>query len=126
MKLQDEIEKLLSTDSNTTNELLTAILKELKQINQNLKQTPKTANKKSRNYYNFVNKLRDDLKPNPNKDIYPTINYNSREIAITSNGYLYDKKSNENLKAYEAYKIYDFLYRNRDNLNEYITGIDTL
>ena len=121
MRLQEEIEKLLKNQDETVNDLLIAILKELKEINKTLKQTSKTTyNKKGRDYYNFINKLRKDLRADVDKNIYPEIIYNNKKIGVTFNGYLYDKETNNNLRAFEAYEIYDFLYKNRNRLNDFI------
>ena len=122
MKLQEEIEKLLKNQDNTINDLLEEILKELKEINKTLKEKAKP-NYKNRDYYNFINKLRKNLKADVEKNIYPEIKYNNRRIGVTFNGYLYDKETNENLKAYEAYEIYDFLYKNKERLADFISQI---
>ncbi len=119
--LKEKIENLVSNQEDTTNDLLLQILQELKKVNINLKRLNKTTNnRKGRDYYNFVNKLRKDLKADIDKNIYPEIRYNNRKIGVTLNGYLYDKTTNENLKAYEAYEIYEYLYKNRDKLGEFI------
>ncbi len=122
MKLQEEIEKLLKNQDNTVNDLLEAILIELKEINKTLKEKPKNSYK-NRDYYNFINKLRKNLRADVEKNIYPEINFNNRRIGVTFNGYLYDKETNENLKAYEAYEVYDFLYKNKDHLADFISQI---
>ncbi len=120
MNIQEQVEQLLQEQEDTTYELLLQILQELKKININLK---RVINKKNtnRDYYNFVNSLRDKLKPNPNENIYPTILFEDKTIGVSKNGYLYDKATNQNLKAHEAFKVYQFLYANQDKLDEYIS-----
>ena len=120
MNIQDQVEQLLQDQEETSNEILLQILHELKKININLKRALNNKNK-NRDYYNFINKLRDKLKPNPQENIYPTIRFEDKTIGLSKNGYLYDKATNQDLKAHEAYKLYQFLYKNQEKLEEFIS-----
>ncbi len=120
--LKQQIEKLVSNQEDTTNDLLQQILQELKKVNINLKRLnniPK--NRKKQDYYNFINKLRKDLTPIPEQNIFPQINFKDRHIGVTKNGYLYDKETNAKLKPHQAYEIYEFLYQNRDKLEQFVS-----
>lgn len=119
MNIKDQVEQLLQTQEDSTNEILLQILQELKKININLKRALNNKNR-NRDYYNFVNSLRDKLKPNPQENRYPEIHFEDKTIGLSNNGYLYDKETNQDLKAHQAYKLYHFLYDNRDNLERYI------
>ncbi len=119
MNIQDQVEQLLQEQDDNTNEILLQILQELKKININLKRSLNNKNK-NRDYYNFVNSLRDKLKPKPKENIYPEIRFEDKTIGVSKNGYLYDKATNQDLKAHEAYKLYQFLYKNQDKLDDYI------
>ena len=123
MKLEEEINKLLQDQDETTTDLLIEILKELKEINKTLKQKLKSTAKKrrDRDYYSFINRLRRDLRTDVDKNFSPEIKYNNKQIGVSLDGYLYNKKTNKNLRAFEAYEVFDFLYKNRNNLNEFIT-----
>ena len=125
MNLKEQIEGLLSQDDSSN--ILKEILEELKKINKKLDtKSNKYDDNNNRKYYKFINRLRKELKPIPEDNIYPEILYKGRKIGVTKKGYLYDKSTNSNLKVSKAYEIYEFLYKNRDNLNEYITAVSDL
>jgi len=124
MDLAKKLEKLVSTQDDTLLDVQLQILQELKEIKNLLKLANRTKRKSKQEYYNFVNKLRAKLKPDTTNNIFPEIIYNSQIIGITSNGYLYNKETNEELKAQQAFKVYQFLYKNQDELDRYLRNIN--
>jgi hypothetical protein len=91
------------------------ILKELKEIKSIL------LNKnKKRAYYNFVNKLRQEFKNDLKNNIYPKIVYNKVSYGINEKGHIYNMQTLKEVSPYLAYEIFEFLYKNRNNLKDFI------
>jgi len=135
MKLEEEIEKLIAQTENVTYDNNTQdIIKELQEIKSYLKKIALSLEKQSKDnkksyfknkqYYDFVNKLRKELKPDVENNIYPEIIYQTRRLGIHLNGYLYSKETLKKLTAQEAFEVYRFLYENRYNLDKYIRKKD--
>ncbi len=126
MDISKHIEKLLESQDSTSDELLKEILIELKEIKLLLKKQNTTLKNnsyfKNQEYYDFINTLRKKLKANINKNIYPEIYYKDKILGIDNRGYLYDKKTTNNLTARDAFEVYKFLFKKRDNLEKYINN----
>jgi hypothetical protein len=128
MKLDEMIQNLLKenpTYDNTKPAWADEILKELKEIkiliqksNYN-KKYYKTSPQK-RDYYNFVNNLRKELKKEISNNVYTKIYYQKNYYGINKDGLLYNMHTLKELPTYKAYEIFEFLYNNRENLDKYI------
>ena len=124
MNVYEQLQKMIEEDNNT--DTLKEILYELKEIKKllskkefaNTKQ--KRYNKKSQDYYDFVYKLRKELRADVNNNKFPEVNFNNQRLGVNYKGWIYDKETTLELPAKEAFKVYEYLYENRDNLDNLI------
>ncbi len=114
MNIYKQLDKLLEEESSDCQELMQQILKELKELKTLIKKQDKS------DYYKFINRIRKELKADIKNNIYPEITYNNKTYGIDFNGFIYDKQTSKTLKPQDAYDIYKFLYRNRNNLSKFI------
>jgi hypothetical protein len=129
MNLDEMIKNMLNeTPSYETNKPKWAqeILNELKEIKLLIKKNNYNKNyyktsPEKRDYYNFVNNLRKELKADVANNIYPKIYYNKTYYGINKDGLLYNMHTLNELPTYKAFEIFKFLYNNRDKIDNYIT-----
>jgi hypothetical protein len=115
-----DIEKLLNPE-NDRPIWVDEILYELREIKSILTKSQTTTKKIDKaDYYEFVKNLRDELKADIANDIYPEILYKGRKYGINFKGFIYDKEDSMDISTNEAFEIYNFLYKNRENLDRYI------
>ncbi len=98
-------------------------LQEIKTLLQKLtKDTikPKPKRVKDRKYYKYVQVLREKMRADVDKGIYPELNYNGKRVGINFGGLLYDKSTSEIIPRVEAFEIYDYFYEKRENLDDFI------
>jgi len=114
------VEEAPATPPKWASELLTE-MRELKQLFlQNLQQQQQqsTSNSSYRKdgFYEFVQALRNQLKPNVSENRYPEIAHDGRVFGITINGLLYDKATGHTLERSDAFTTYKSLYyRHREH-----------
>lgn len=124
MNVYEKVEKLLNEQDDRpswADEILFE-LKEIKHLLKELKSSrPKRREDKDRSaYFAFVKSLRKQMRADIINDIFPQVNYLDKELGINFKGHLYDKSTNKELPAHEAFAVYRFLYENRKNLDKYI------
>ncbi len=119
MTVYDQMEKLLS-ESDTRPSWADEILFELREIKHILKENRHPRHKNNRDYFRFVDRLRQEMRADIANDIYPEILYKGRTLGINLKGFIYDKTTAEDLPAHEAFEVYRFLYDNREQLEEYL------
>jgi len=123
MNVYEQLQKMIEQENSQ--DTLKEILAELREIKKllskeyaNTKQ--KRYNKKSQEYYDFVYKLRKELRADVNNNKFPEISFNNQRLGINYKGWMYDKETTLELSAKEAFKVYEYLYENRDNLDNLI------
>ena len=119
MTVYDQVEQMLS-QSEKRPEWVDEILFELREIKRLLKENRRHGYKHDKAYYRFVNRIREELRADLTRDIYPEIRYKGRILGINLKGYIYDKTTAKDLPAHEAFAVYRFLYDNRERLEEYL------
>ncbi len=119
MTVFEQVEKMLK-ENDTRPEWVDEILFELREIKRLLHETKHPSGKKKRDYFRFINKLREELRADLARDIYPEIRYKGKKLGINLKGYIYDKTTTKDLPAHEAFEVYRFLYDNRERLEEYL------
>ena len=62
-------------------------------------------------YYDFVNRFRRRMQPDPDSGYFPEVRVGERRIGVTFDGLLYDKESGETLSRPDAFETYKTLYR---------------
>ena len=126
MKIDEMIQNLLiEEEQNTINNepplWAKKILEELAEIKVLLKKRDyKNSYNDKRAYYSFVSDLRRKLKSDAQNNKYPRIFYNNKYYGISEDGLLYSMHTLNNLPTYKAFEIFEFLYKNKDNLDKYI------
>jgi len=85
------------------------ILIELREIRNSTKSIDKI-------FLEFVNWLRETMKADTQKEVYPKIKYNDMTLGINFKGLLYNTKNNKVLSFEDAQKTYKFFYSNKNNL----------
>jgi hypothetical protein len=120
--IYDQVQKLLE-EKESRPSWADEILFELKEIKRELKLLNESSKsrKKDKAYFAFIKKLREELRADIINGIYPQIEYKGRELGINFKGYIYDKATGKDLSATEAFKVYRFLYYNKDSLDKYIS-----
>lgn len=119
MTVYDQVENMLS-QSEKRPQWADEMLFELREIKRLLQQNRHKRQKHDKEYYRFVNRIRDELRADLARDIYPEIRYKGRILGIDLKGYIYDKNTAKGLSAHEAFAVYRFLYDNRERLDEYL------
>lgn len=119
MTVYDQVEKMLN-QSEKRPQWADEMLFELREIKRLLQQNRHKGKKHDKEYYRFVNRIRDELRADLARDIYPEIRYKGRMLGIDLKGYIYDKITTKNLPSHEAFAVYRFLYDNRERLDEYL------
>lgn len=122
MTIYDQVQNLLHTDEEIP---LWAkeIQKELSEIKELLQQSHHHLGKKShhdRDYFRFVERLREQMRADIADERYPEIDYFGQKLGINFKGWIYNKESTKALPAHEAFKVYRFLYKHKENLDKYI------
>jgi len=120
MNVYEQLQKLIEQENSQ--DTLKQILKELKEIKKLLQSNQNKQNykQKPQEYYDFIYKLRKEFRTKIKKNIYPEIIYKNQLLGINTKGWLYDKETTLELSAKEAFKVYEYLYENRDNLENLI------
>lgn len=118
MTVYEQIEDMLNK-SEKRPEWVDEILFELREIKR-LLQEGKHKQKKNREFFRFINRLREQMRADIANDIYPEIHFKDRILGINFKGYIYDKYTTKELTAQEAYEVYRFLYDNQERLDEYL------
>jgi hypothetical protein len=112
MNVYDQIEKIF--DNNPTKpawaEELLCEIKELKILIADLKLSQNNTKSIDQNLMSFVNQLRENKKPNVDKNIFPKIEYLGYNLGIDLRGYLYDMDTGQFFNRDEAFKIYKDMY----------------
>ena len=123
MTVYDKVEKLFEEKIDETPSWAEEIIKELKAIRQLLSKTDllsnktvKSTKKPGKDYFIFLRNFRKRMSPNPDKDIYPEIEYKGKILGVNNNGYLYDKKTLKTLPGYEAFEIFEYFYKKEKGL----------
>ena len=116
--IYEQIDKMLHSDESKP-AWADEILQELKEIKALLKNKPQKA-KRDREYFKFVNKLRERMRADMNSGKYPEIYFQGKTLGVNFKGHIYDKADTKALPAHEAFKVYRFLYQNQDRLDKYI------
>ncbi len=121
MNIYEQVEQLLTsqTDRPAWADEILFELKEIKRLLQERK--PKSRYpKKDKAYFAFVNKLREKLRADIQNERYPEIDFHGQSLGINFKGWIYDKKTTEELPAHKAFEVYRFLYDHEDELEKYL------
>ncbi|WP_151899671.1 hypothetical protein [Sulfurimonas hydrogeniphila] len=120
MNIYEQIDTIFSGESEEIPKWAEQILIELKEIKSMLKeqktvykqQIHKSSNKE---FYDFIDRFRKKMKADVVNKIYPTFEYNGKNIGIDFKGLLYDKKDLKLLSRSEAYMVYKYAYNMEKN-----------
>jgi len=122
--IEQTIDRLYAQPSDHAPKWAIEILQELSEIKRLLTQQSSTQTQhsrpKSKDYYRFVQTLRDRLRADTDAEIYPEVEYHGRAIGANYQGLLYDKQTTRVIPRVEAFAIYDYLYHHRDQLDKLI------
>lgn len=118
----DKIEKLYNKEDTTEPTWAKELKQEVREIKLLLKnmQSPKRAKRKSKDYFTFVNILRERLKADTTKEVYPEVHYKGRRIGANIKGFLYDKATTKSLPASEAFTLYEYFYAKKEQIDSFI------
>jgi hypothetical protein len=122
MNVYQQVEKLLNEQDDRplwADEILFE-LREIKDLLTKINRDKNSNRAKSSGYFAFVKKLRRELRADIQNNIYPEITYFHKKLGINFKGYLYDKQTQETLKKEEAFKVYEYLYKNQKKLDIFI------
>ena len=117
MTVYEQVEKMLN-ESEKRPEWVDEMLFELREIKR-LLQESRQKHKRNKDFFRFINRLREKMRADIANDIYPEIHFKSRILGINFKGYIYDKYTTKELTAQEAYEVYRFLYDNQERLDDY-------
>ena len=98
-------------------------LKQIKSLLQNLSTSttnPTPSRSKSREYFRFVQTLRERLRADTTQDVYPELHYQNKRIGVNFKGLLYDKLTSKIVPKVEAFEIYDYFYSKKDKIETLI------
>lgn len=99
-----------------------AELKEIKTLLKNGIKPPRKK-RKSKAYFEFVDMLRERLKADTEKGIYPELEYKGKRIGVNFKGFLYDKETTNSLSAQEAFEVYEYFYGRREEIDKFVISI---
>ena len=116
--IYEQIDKMLHSDESKP-AWADEILQELKEIKALLNNKPKKP-KRDREYFKFVDMLRERMRADIDNGNYPEIYYQGKTLGINFKGHIYDKADAKTLPAHEAFRIYRFLYEHKDMLEDYV------
>ncbi len=118
--IYEQIDKMLNTDESRP-AWADEILRELKEIKTLLNQHKPKKPKRDREYFKFVDMLRERMRADIELGNYPEIYYQGKTLGINFKGHIYDKSDTKTLPSHEAFRIYRFLYENKDILENYVS-----
>jgi len=118
----EKIEKIYATKQSDEPAWVAELRDELREIKILLQNGVKPARKKRRSkaYFDFVNLLRERLKADTVKEIYPELEYKGKRIGVNFKGFLYDKETTKSLAAFEAFKVYEYFYEKQESMERFI------
>ncbi len=76
-----------------------------------LKRVVANTRKSQWEYFDFIDRFRRHMMPDPDRNRYPEVVVDGRRLGVTLNGLLYDKQSGQTVSRTEAFRIYSILYR---------------
>jgi hypothetical protein len=118
-KIEDDINKLSQahsikqqfSNSSAADKLLYS------NIDYSIKNDIKNSTINKKDYFNFVEQMREKYSGDSNRNFFPTIfEYNEQEIALDSSGKLYTKYQNKTLDTEKAFEIWEYIYNNQDKI----------
>jgi hypothetical protein len=120
--IYDKIEKIYTQKERDEPAWVEEFRAELKEIKQLLKKSakPQRKKRKSKAYFDFVNLLRERLKADTVKGIYPELDYKGKRIGVNFQGFLYDKETTNRLPAHEAFAVYEYFYDKKEKIESFI------
>ena len=114
MDIYEKIDAIFSGEAEEKPQWAIDILDELKEIKMLLKEHQPPQTKKATNdnngLYAFIKHFRVSMRADTNNSIYPTFEYNGRELGVDFKGLLYDKETTHILSKEEAYRVYKYAY----------------
>lgn len=115
MNMHDKIQKIFSQTRSDAPEWAIELLEELKSIKHLLEATKQEQRSYSdrSSFYDFINNFREEMKADVANNIYPEIEYQSKKIGVNFRGLLYYKGDASLLKRQDAFKVYRYLYENK-------------
>jgi hypothetical protein len=118
--IENSFNNVASTNMPVWAKYLLSEIQELKSLIKNSNNSYYSSNGRDINYNNFVQNIRKMLVANPSANYFPEIIYNNTKIGLDINNLLYYKHNSKNLTRNEAFEVYEFLYKHRDNLSNYL------
>ncbi len=120
--IYEKIEKIYATKQSDEPAWVAELRAELKEIKMLLKTTakPQRKKRKPKAYFDFVNLLRERLKADTIKEVYPELEYKGKRIGVNFKGFLYDKETTKSLTANEAFAVYEYFYAKEEEIDRFI------
>jgi len=109
-----KIDSLFENELNQRPAWVDEILDEIKELNFRLEKHEQKEAKRDKEFYRFVKEFRAKMCADTQQSRYPKINYNKRLLGVSFQGLLYDVKSSKLLPTKEAFRVYEYLYKQRD------------
>ena len=127
MNVYEQIESIFSGEAEEKPQWASELLEEIREVKTLLKEQkellthksyqPSTTYPQKRNgFYSFIKEFRISMRANVVKNNYPSFDYYGRKLGVDYSGLLYDKESSRTLSREEAFKVYSYAYRHK---NEY-------
>jgi len=119
--MQEAIASLLEDQNDEIPQWAEKMIEDIEEIKTLLRLQVRQKLEDEKRY--FIRRVRRRLRANPKKGVYPVVSYAGDEYGVDAEGMLFCSKTDRALSAKEAFEIFDFLYRNRNRLQEFIKGI---
>jgi len=109
-----KIDAIFAQEPNQRPEWVDEILDEIRELRERLDSYEKKGAKRDKRFYSFVKEFRNLMYADIEKNRYPKINYQNRILGVNFKGLLYDVKTSRLLHTKEAFRVYEYLYKNRN------------
>ena len=118
----EKIEQIYTKKEQDEPAWVEELRRELREIKILLKSKaqPFKKKRKSKAYFEFVDVLRERLKADTQKEVYPKLNYKGKHIGVNFKGFLYDKATTNSLTANEAFEVYEYFYERKEQIDDFI------
>lgn len=116
MDIYEKIDAIFSGESEEKPQWARDILDELREIKTLLNEHMQPQIKRATSYndndglYAFIKQFRVSMRADTNKSIYPTFEYQGKNLGVDFKGLLYDKETTRILPRDEAYRVYRYAF----------------
>ncbi len=109
-----KIDAIFAQELNDRPAWVDEILDEIKKLNSVAEERHQEQKKMDRAFYRFIKDFRANMYADTQNSHYPKINYKGRILGVNFNGLLYDVKTSNLLPTKEAFRVYKYLYKEKN------------